>query len=96
MPSDLGVKYTCFSCGTKFYDLKKPIPVCPKCGADQRDSPPPEQPAAAERKRARIKTPPEVEALPAVGEEGAELGDEDAAEEETEDGAAVEAFDEEA
>jgi uncharacterized protein (TIGR02300 family) len=36
---DLGTKHTCFKCGTKFYDLRKPVPVCPKCGADQRESP---------------------------------------------------------
>ena len=40
MPAkDLGTKHTCFKCGTKFYDLKKPEPLCPKCGADQRESP---------------------------------------------------------
>ncbi len=36
--ANLGKKYTCYSCHTKFYDLGKPIPVCPKCGADQRDA----------------------------------------------------------
>jgi uncharacterized protein (TIGR02300 family) len=36
---DLGTKHTCFKCGTKFYDLKKTDPICPKCGADQRESP---------------------------------------------------------
>jgi len=35
----LGYKYVCFDCSTKFYDLNKPEPVCPKCGADQRDRP---------------------------------------------------------
>jgi len=35
---ELGKKYTCYSCHTKFYDLGKPIPKCPKCGADQRDA----------------------------------------------------------
>ena len=35
---DLGKKYTCYSCHTKFYDLGKPVPLCPKCGADQRDA----------------------------------------------------------
>lgn len=35
---DLGRKYTCYSCHTKFYDLGKPEPLCPKCGADQRDA----------------------------------------------------------
>ena len=36
---DLGSKYICFKCSTKFYDLRKPIPVCPKCGVDQREAP---------------------------------------------------------
>jgi len=39
MPAkDLGAKYVCFKCGTKFYDMKRPDPICPKCGTDQRDS----------------------------------------------------------
>ena len=37
----LGEKYVCFSCGKKFYDLGKPEPICPKCGADQREAPRP-------------------------------------------------------
>ena len=36
--AQLGRKYTCYSCPTKFYDLGKPVPTCPKCGADQRDA----------------------------------------------------------
>jgi hypothetical protein len=35
----LGKKHVCFSCKTRFYDLNKPEPVCPKCGADQRTKP---------------------------------------------------------
>ncbi len=35
---ELGRKYTCYSCHTKFYDLGKPVPLCPKCGSDQRDA----------------------------------------------------------
>ena len=35
---DLGTKYECFSCGSKFYDLGKPEPICPKCGANQKDA----------------------------------------------------------
>ncbi len=34
---DLGTKHTCYSCQTKFYDLGKAKPICPKCGADQND-----------------------------------------------------------
>lgn len=33
----LGTKYECYSCGTKFYDLGKPHPICPSCGADQQN-----------------------------------------------------------
>ena len=35
---ELGKKYNCYSYHTKFYDLGKPAPICPKCGADQRES----------------------------------------------------------
>lgn len=35
----LGNRYTCFQCGTKFYDLNRPVPTCPECSADQRDAP---------------------------------------------------------
>ena len=37
--SKFGTKYTCWSCGAKFYDLNKPEPVCPKCGADPKAAP---------------------------------------------------------
>jgi hypothetical protein len=35
----LGTRYTCFKCGTKFYDLNRPVPSCPDCSADQREAP---------------------------------------------------------
>jgi uncharacterized protein (TIGR02300 family) len=37
MPN-LGTKYICYSCQTKFYDLGRDSAVCPKCGADQKDA----------------------------------------------------------
>ena len=37
--SALGTKYACYACGAKFYDLNRPEPLCPKCGADQRQAP---------------------------------------------------------
>jgi uncharacterized protein (TIGR02300 family) len=37
--SGLGTKYACYACGAKFYDLNRPEPLCPKCGADQREAP---------------------------------------------------------
>ncbi len=60
MPAkDLGAKHTCWKCGAKFYDLKKPDPGCPKCGADPRAAPVVKPPTAAERRRAR-EAPEEV------------------------------------
>ncbi len=48
----LGNKYDCYSCGTKFYDLGKAEPICPKCGANQKDASHGEAAAApAKRKR---------------------------------------------
>jgi uncharacterized protein (TIGR02300 family) len=74
---DLGTKHTCFKCGTKFYDFKKPEPLCPKCGADQRQSPALKAPASERRQKAPKPPPDEVE--PTVDEEAeeAELADED-------------------
>ena len=58
MPAkDLGAKHTCYKCQTKFYDLKKPEPICPKCGADQRQSPA-NKPTTASEKRSRPKPAP--------------------------------------
>ncbi len=90
---DLGSKFTCFKCGAKFYDLKRPDPLCPKCGADQRETPvrAPEKP---ERKRAARAVVEEPEAAPEevdedvagedVAGEDAEAEPEEAAEEEDE------------
>lgn len=47
--ADLGKKYTCYSCGAKFYNLNKPEAICPKCGADQKDARSEEAPVAAPR-----------------------------------------------
>ena len=66
---DLGRKYTCYSCHTKFYDLGKPIPVCPKCGADQRDA---EEAPPATSHRGRAARAPVVEEAPADEEFPAE------------------------
>ena len=34
----LGKKYVCYQCECKFYDLSRPRPICPKCGADQNEA----------------------------------------------------------
>ncbi|MBV8517106.1 MAG: FYDLN acid domain-containing protein [Acidobacteria bacterium] len=75
---ELGRKYTCYSCHTKFYDLGKPVPLCPKCGADQRDAE--EAPVyTSPRGRRVVEEPPdEEEFTPAAsGGEAAEGEDEE-------------------
>ncbi len=81
MPAkDLGTKHVCFKCGTRFYDLKKPEPICPKCGADQRQSPAVKAPVEKRARPASRPPPPEPEV------EAAETEAEDAeADDDTED-----------
>lgn len=90
---ELGKKYTCYSCHTKFYDLGKPEPICPKCGADQRDAE--EAPVVSTPRAKRVVEVPvedhefagDGEAAPATGDEEDEeiLAPDDAHEEEAEE-----------
>lgn len=90
---ELGKKYTCYSCHTKFYDLGKPEPICPKCGSDQRDAD--EAPVITPSRSRRVVEEPaeepefgnEPEAAPAGGEDDEEeiIGSDDSREEESED-----------
>jgi predicted nucleic acid-binding Zn-ribbon protein len=68
---ELGKKYECFHCHTKFYNLAKPDPICPKCGANQKnakadDAPPPAP--RPKRRAAMLETIPD-ENPPEFGEE---------------------------
>lgn len=75
MPAkDLGTKYVCYKCQTKFYDMKKPDPVCPKCGADQRESP--ALKPQPEGRRGRLAAAPKV-IEPIEPEEPAAAGEEE-------------------
>jgi uncharacterized protein (TIGR02300 family) len=70
MPAkDLGTKHLCFKCGARFYDLKKPEPLCPKCGTDQRQNPALKAPG--EKRRAAPRPAP----APVAAEEEAETPD---------------------
>lgn len=51
----LGTKYDCYNCGTKFYDLGKSEPICPKCGANQKDAVTADSTAASQSSRRRRK-----------------------------------------
>ncbi len=73
MPAkDLGNKHVCFKCSAKFYDLKKPDPLCPKCGADQREAT-----TKPEGRRSRLSAVPKIiEAIePVEKAEGEEIED---------------------
>ncbi len=89
MPAkDLGTKHVCFKCGTRFYDLGKPEPLCPKCGADQRQSPA-VKPASEKRSRPAARPvapePEPAEAVAAEADEDAEADDDEDDEDEDED-----------
>ena len=74
---DLGRKYTCYSCHTKFYDLGKPIPLCPKCGADQRDAEDSPTPAPSRGRRVVVEEPPEEPEFTPESEAGETSEEED-------------------
>lgn len=90
---DLGSRHVCWKCGAKFYDLNKPSPTCPKCGADPREdpalkAPPPKvaRQAAPAPKRAQAQEyEPGERPEEAEEEEEAEESDESDAEEPAED-----------
>ena len=81
---DLGKKYECFNCRTKFYSLGKPEAICPKCGANQKDARSEEAPPPAPRpprRSAILMEPVTEESTNEFGEEGPapeeEEGDQD-------------------
>ena len=88
MPAkDLGTKHICFKCGTKFYDFKKPEPLCPKCGADQRASPALKAPAPAERLQREASRPVARDAESEADTEVEEELDDDEADDDADDDA---------
>jgi hypothetical protein len=60
---ELGTRFKCFKCETKFYDLGRPQPICPACGEDQNNREP-RQPLKRKRKRAAIKMEPDIHLIP--------------------------------
>lgn len=72
---DLGKKFECFNCRTKFYNLGRPEAVCPKCGANQKDARNEDAPAPAPRPPRRssvLMEPIPDENQGEFGEEGGE------------------------
>ena len=62
---DLGTKYECTSCGTKFHDMGRADAICPKCGlnplTDEVEEIGEEQPAAESEEAADEPEPDEDE-----------------------------------
>jgi predicted nucleic acid-binding Zn-ribbon protein len=56
----LGRRWECFKCGAKFYDLNKPEPLCPKCGANQHERPKVDAKARISAEGAPAPRPPRV------------------------------------
>jgi uncharacterized protein (TIGR02300 family) len=75
--AELGTRYKCYKCGTKFYDLGKPQPICPSCGEDQNNE---ETKRLLKRKRKRslakvkseLRTVPEENEIPMETDENVE------------------------
>jgi hypothetical protein len=72
----LGNKFDCYSCGTKFYDLGKSEPICPKCGANQKDASQNESASASPSKRKR-KVEPKVVDIDEVESPIADIADDE-------------------
>ena len=56
--AQLGNRYACYECGTKFYDLNRPTALCPECNADQVDAPARDIKALLSSGRRRVKAAP--------------------------------------
>ncbi|HEY6064619.1 MAG TPA: FYDLN acid domain-containing protein [Thermoanaerobaculia bacterium] len=91
---ELGKKYECFNCRTKFYNLGRPEAICPKCGANQKNAKADESPAPAPRpprRSAVLMEPIPDETSNEFGEEGPVAEEDDVSDDEfDEDEEAVE------
>ena len=61
--AEFGTRYKCYKCGTKFYDLGKPQPICPSCSEDQNNEET-KRMLKRKRKRSLAKVKTEIRALP--------------------------------
>ena len=79
---DLGKKFECYNCRTKFYNLGRPDAICPKCGANQKDAKSDDAPAPAPRPPRRSSVLMEPIPDENQGEFGEESGEDDGGSEE--------------
>ena len=84
--TQLGSRFTCFECGTKFYDLNRDPSTCPECQVDQADAPVRDMKTLLTKGGGRKKKVAEVEEEKPVKAPADESGDDDGEEEEEEEG----------
>jgi hypothetical protein len=72
--ANLGKKWICFSCNTKFYDFNKPESVCPKCESNQKNAP--AKPRAIKKEKAALQIDDDFS-----GEQDVDVASEDGIEE---------------
>ncbi|MBI5179028.1 MAG: TIGR02300 family protein [Nitrospinae bacterium] len=70
-----GTRYICYKCSARFYDMNKPAPICPKCGADQTKAPPKLSASAPVKPRPRAVLPDEVDVEEKADDEFGEMGE---------------------
>lgn len=80
--AELGNKFICYNCSTKFYDLGKAEALCPKCGANQKDAEKNDHaatPAARRKRKTEVSKPLDIEDDEAMDEipGGDDLGADD-------------------
>lgn len=80
-----GTKHTCLRCETRFYDLRKPAAVCPRCGADAHVEQ--QKAAAAPKKRRSSPKPPAPKPVEVEVDEDAQPAVDDALDDDDEDAA---------
>ena len=76
--TELGKKHQCNSCNTKFYDLQKEVPICPKCGEEIiiKIKPRLGRPPLNKKPKIKVEQTKKVSNEPLVKEDNDELDDE--------------------
>ena len=76
--TELGNKHQCNSCNTKFYDLQKEVPICPKCGEEIiiKIKPRLGRPPLNKKPKIKVEKTKKVSKEPLVKEDNDELDDE--------------------
>ena len=59
---ELGTRYKCYKCGTKFYDMGRPQPLCPSCGVNQND----DESKGLHKRKKRRRSYPIIKADPTI------------------------------